>query len=276
MNGRIYFREVERAVWLALRSIAHCNSKDFDRRVREERPRKSQRMPWALCVFVALGALAAGQDVDLKARVELTRNGRRMQDASKVVVWLTPVGNTPAASAPVQTAIPQLVQKNKSFQPSLLVIPAGGKVEFPNHDPFFHNVFSLFDGKRFDLGLYESGTTQFVQFDKPGISYIFCNIHAQMSAVVIALNTPYYGISGWRGDIDIANVAPGRYQVHVFHPSVSAEALSAAEHEITVNEANTFLGNFSLQESNLELAHKNKYGRDYDRSDPDNPAYARP
>ena len=78
------------------------------------------------------------------------------------------------------------------------MIPAGGKVEFPNHDPFFHNVFSLFDGKRFDLGLYESGTTHFVQFDKPGISFIFCNIHAQMNAVVIALNTPYYAISDWR------------------------------------------------------------------------------
>jgi len=59
-------------------------------------------------------------------------------------------------------------------------------VEFPNHDPFFHNVFSLFEGTKFDLGLYESGTTRFVQFDKPGISFIFCNIHAEMSAVVIA------------------------------------------------------------------------------------------
>ncbi|MGC1978113.1 MAG: hypothetical protein WA671_15440, partial [Candidatus Sulfotelmatobacter sp.] len=120
---------------------------------------------------------------DLKGKVQLTRNGRRVNDASKVVVWLTPLGTTPAP-LPLQqrSQIPQLVQKDKSFHPSLLVIPAGGQVEFPNQDPFFHNVFSLFDGKRFDLGLYESGTTQFVKFDKPGISFIFCNIHAQMSA----------------------------------------------------------------------------------------------
>jgi hypothetical protein len=172
--------------------------------------------------------------------------------------------------------VPQLVQKDKSFQPSLLVIPAGGKVEFPNHDPFFHNVFSLFDGKRFDLGLYESGTTQFVQFDKPGISFIFCNIHPQMSAVVIALNTPYYAISNGRGEISIGGVVAGRYQMHVFHPSVSPEALHAAEREITVSVGDTFLGTFSLAESNLELAHKNKYGRDYDPPEPDSPAYARP
>ncbi|MGA7337475.1 MAG: hypothetical protein WBW91_12165, partial [Candidatus Sulfotelmatobacter sp.] len=163
---------------------------------------------------------------DLKGKVQLTRNGRRVNDASKVVVWLTPLGTTPAP-LPLQqrSQIPQLVQKDKSFHPSLLVIPAGGQVEFPNQDPFFHNVFSLFDGKRFDLGLYESGTTQFVKFDNPGISFIFCNIHAQMSAVVIALSTPYYAISNGHGEISIGNVIPGRYQMHVFHSSVSPDAL---------------------------------------------------
>jgi hypothetical protein len=222
-------------------------------------------------------ACASAQDVDLKGKVQLTRNGRLVNDASKVVVWLTPLGTTPVPPPPAQTLpVPQLVQKDKSFQPSLLVIPAGSKVEFPNHDPFFHNVFSLFDGKRFDLGLYESGTTQFVQFDKPGISFIFCNIHAQMSAVVIALNTPYYGISNGRGEIGISGVVPGRYQMHVFHLSVSPEALHATEREITVTAGDTFLGTFSLAESNLELAHKNKYGREYDPPEPDSPAYARP
>jgi plastocyanin len=222
--------------------------------------------------------LVAAQNVELKGKVQLTQNGRRVNNASKVVIWLTPLGTTPAPAPPPQktSQIPQLVQKDKSFQPSLVVIPAGGKVEFPNHDPFFHNVFSLFDGKRFDLGLYESGTTQFVQFDKPGISFIFCNIHAQMSAVVIALNTPYYAISNGRGEVVIGDVVPGRYQMHVFHPSVSPDALHAVEREITVTPADTFLGTFSLSESNLELAHKNKYGRDYDRPDPDSPAYARP
>jgi plastocyanin len=225
-----------------------------------------------LCPFVT------AQNVDVKGKVQLTRNGRRIGDASNVVVWLTPLGSGSDPKMPKQqpSEIPQIIQKDKAFHPSLVVIPAGGKVEFPNHDPFFHNVFSMFDGKRFDLGLYESGTTQFVQFDKPGISYIFCNIHAQMSAVVIALDTPYYAISSWRGDVSIPGVAPGRYQMHVFHPSVPTGALKAAERDITVNEENTFLGNLSFAESNLEVAHKNKYGRDYDRPDPDNPAYARP
>jgi plastocyanin len=230
-----------------------------------------------LCILLLPCVLASAQVAELKGKVQLTRSSHRVNDASNLVAWLTPLGNTPAVSPPRQgSPIPQLVQKNKSFQPSLLVIPAGGKVEFPNRDPFFHNVFSLFDGKRFDLGLYESGTTRFVQFDKPGISFIFCNIHAEMSAVVIALDTPYYAISDKHGGISIGDVVPGRYELHIFHPSVSPEALHAAEREITVTPGDTFLGTFTLAESDFELAHKNKYGRDYDRPDPDNPAYARP
>ena len=64
--------------------------------------------------------------------------------------------------------------------------------------------------------------------------------------------------------------------MHVFHPSVSSEALHAAEREITIGPRDTFLGTFALAESNLEITHKNKYGRDYDRPDPESPAYARP
>jgi plastocyanin len=225
---------------------------------------------------VVLAAVCAPAQQALKAHVLLTRDGHRLTNASKAVVWLTPVGATVEPPRQDASQIPQLAQKNKSFQPALLVIPVGGKVEFPNHDPFFHNVFSLFEGKRFDLGLYESGTTRFVQFDKPGVSFIFCNIHAQMSAVVIALATPYYAISDWRGEVSIPNVPPGRYHVQVFHSAVAPDTLRALNREITVTAGDTSLGTFTLTETDLALGHKNKYGRDYDRPDPDSPAYARP
>src|SRR5215475_7509670 len=177
--------------------------------------------------IVLLAGLCCHAQQTLKAHVDLTRNGHPLKDASKAVVWLTPVGMPVHPRPQPSSEIPQLVQRNKSFHPSLLVIPVGGKVEFPNRDPFFHNVFSLFDGKRFDLGLYESGTTRFVQFDKAGISFIFCNIHAQMSAVVIALATPFYGVSDARGEVSIAGVPPGRYSLQVFHADVAAADLRA-------------------------------------------------
>lgn len=229
---------------------------------------------FGLSLAMLLAAVCA--QAQLKAHVELTRDGHRLKDASQAVVWLTPLGTSIEAPKQKPSEIPQLVQKDKSFHPSLLVIPVGGKVEFPNHDPFFHNVFSLFEGKRFDLGLYESGTTRFVQFDKPGISFIFCNIHAQMSAVVIALATPYYAISNARGDLRLPEVPPGRYQVQVFHSAVPNDALRALSREITVAPGESTLGSFTLAESDVMVAHKNKYGRDYDRPLPDSPAYARP
>ena len=229
-----------------------------------------------LCLVLLAASSTLAQQPALKARVQLTRNGHHVANASQAVVWLTPVGTPVDPPQQKASEIPQLVQKNKAFHPSLLVIPVGGKVEFPNHDPFFHNVFSLFEGKRFDLGLYESGTTRFVQFDKPGISFIFCNIHTQMSAVVIALATPYYAISDARGDLSIPNVPPGRYELQVFHSSVAPDTLRALNREITVAPGATSLGAFTLAESDLLLAHKNKYGREYDRPEPDSPAYARP
>jgi plastocyanin len=225
--------------------------------------------------FLLASAVGSQAQQVLHAHVELTQNGRRARDASKAVIWLTPLGTKVAQPQQQPGEIPKLVQKNKSFQPGLVVIPVGGKVEFPNRDPFFHNVFSLYEGKRFDLGLYESGTTRFVQFDKPGISFIFCNIHAEMNAVVIALATPYYAISDARGDLSIANVPPGRYQLEIFHPSVAPDALRAVAREVTVAPEQNTLGSYSLSETNMVAAHKNKYGREYDPPQPDSPAYVR-
>src|ERR1700730_19338603 len=109
-------------------------------------------------------------------------------DTSNVAIWLVPL--EPAGAAiPASNRLPnppQLLQRNKTFEPHVLIVPLGTMVEFPNQDPFFHNIFSLYDGRRFDLGLYESGTKRSVRFDRPGVSFLFCNIHAEMSAVVLS------------------------------------------------------------------------------------------
>jgi len=236
--------------------------------------RAIRRASWAS--IVVLTSLSSQAQELLRAHIDLTRNGHRLKDASKAVIWLTPIGVAMEPPRQKPTEIPQLVQRNKMFHPSLLVIPVGGKVEFPNRDPFFHNVFSLFEGQRFDLGLYESGTTRFVEFDKPGISYIFCNIHAEMSAVVVTLSTPYYAISDARGEASIPDVPPGRYELQVFHAGVSPDTLHTMQREVTVSPGATSLGSFTLSESDVLLAHKNKYGREYDRPEPDSPTYVHP
>jgi plastocyanin len=197
------------------------------------------------------------------------------------VVWLTPLagaGGEATAAPPSPAASPaanlRLVQKNKSFQPHILVVQAGSTVEFPNHDPFFHNVFSLFEGKRFDLGLYEAGTSRMVRFDRPGISYIFCNIHPEMSAVVITIATPLYAVSNRDGQLSLTGVPYGRYILHVWSEGMGPENAQPLTREITIRQNASFLGVIRVPEANGQrMAHKNKYGREYDEPTPNNSVY---
>jgi len=238
---------------------------------------------WCACIgicFLLQWTVPAGVDaqVTVRGRVEVegTVNARHAV-LPGTVIWLTPVpggASDPSLTAPSASANLRLVQKNKSFEPHILVVPAGSSVEFPNHDPFFHNVFSLFEGKRFDLGLYEAGTTRMVRFDRPGISYIFCNIHPEMSAVVITLATPLFAISTRDGQLSLANVPYGRYMLHIWSEGMGPESKEGAEREITIAEGSTSLGVIRVPSiSGQSLAHKNKYGREYDAPTPDNSIY---
>jgi hypothetical protein len=234
----------------------------------------------AFCMLVVGGILAGAQEANLTARVALTHGGKviNSHQTGGAVLWLVPLGSRPASASlailPAQR--PQLLQKNKSFHPHLLVVPVGSVVEFPNRDPFFHNVFSLFEGKRFDLGLYEAGSSRQVLFDKPGISYIFCDIHAEMSAVIIALPTPYYGISDQRGQVLIAHVPAGRYILHLWDEAALPEELSAMTREVVISENTESLGLFRLTQTTPLMTHKNKYGLEYGPPAPDSPAYPQP
>jgi hypothetical protein len=150
------------------------------------------------------------------------------------------------------------------FSPHLLVVPTGSSVEFPNQDPFFHNVFSLFNGKRFDLGLYESGTSRAVRFDREGVSYIFCNIHPEMGAVVLALSTPYYSVSTGAGGVAIRGVPPGSYRLHVWSEGAQSANPVDAERIVLVGTAPVNLGEIALQAAADPMEHhKNKFGDDY-------------
>jgi plastocyanin len=245
------------------------------------RTRKFSRTVGRFLLMCALGTLlftlsAEGQQLVATGRV-VTANASEhtaAREKSRIVVWLEPV--EPKSQPPVQNVAVQhlsLTQKNKSFDPHLLVVRVGSVVDFPNRDPFFHNVFSLFDGKRFDLGLYEAGTTRHVRFDRPGVCYIFCNIHPEMSAVVIVLDTPYYAIASGSSSFTIPDVPAGRYQVHVWDERSLPETLNQLTREVTLSAAQPSLGAIRIPEADLPLAHKNKYGRDYDKPAPSNPGY---
>jgi hypothetical protein len=141
----------------------------------------------------------------------------------------------------------------------------GAQVFFPNLDPFFHNVFSLFDGKRFDLGLYEAGVTKQVTFSREGVSYIFCNIHPEMSAVVLVLSTPLYTTHGTNGVYAIPNVPAGEYEMHVWIEGLTQPALERMKRRVQV-AGDGDLGAVDASTAPREPAeHLNKFGQPYDR-----------
>jgi plastocyanin len=227
----------------------------------------------AIMTFFASAFGRQSQQVTVTGQVEVSKG----TDSSNAVVWLSAVGTQASVPASSHRQSAQLLQKNKTFSPHLLVVQVGTAVQFPNRDPFFHNVFSLFEGKRFDLGLYEAGSTRSVVFNRPGVSYIFCNIHPEMSAVVVALETPYYGVSDNKGLVTIPNVPAGMYDLEVWHERVLAENLESLKRIVQISAASNSLGVIRLiSQRNLSPAHKNKYGRDYDNPTPNAPVYIRP
>lgn len=217
-----------------------------------------------LC-WVSTAATGYAEMVDTSVQVQMTRLGKSKDQpagSAGVVIWLTPLSNESAASK-AKPGHYRLVQKDKTFTPHLLVIPTGSSVDFPNLDPFFHNVFSLFNGKRFDLGLYESGSSRTVHFDHDGVSYIFCNIHPEMSAIVVTLSTPYFGVSDADGNLLLHDVPPATYEMHVWAEGGSTPDLNALRRRVVVAASQKDLGVVDVTVNPHLPPHKNKFGEDY-------------
>jgi len=235
-------------------------------------------------ISIALLLIAVGfaYGADIRGRISHTNtDGALLSERGRsAVVWLTPLSGQIATSRNTPPTSPRhltLLQKNKQFDPHVLVVEVGSVVDFPNKDPFFHNVFSLFEGKRFDLGLYETGTTRSVRFDRPGICYIFCNIHSQMSAVVIVVNTPYFAVTKKSGEFEILGAAPGRYELNVWAEQCLPKTLKEFSRELTIGDDTAVLGTIRLPECREAVTvHQNKYGKSYDPEVFSKPGYTQP
>jgi plastocyanin len=232
---------------------------------------------WLLAILLAGLAFTptnAWQRARLTAQLELlnakvkTRQGK--PEASGVVIWLEAPGVSARPNPPRQ----KLNQRGKRFLPHVMVVEKGSEVDFPNSDPYFHNVFSLFNGKRFDLGLYASGESRPVLFNRVGVSYIFCNIHPLMSAVVVVVDSPYFALSDPNGKLTINDVPEGRYQLKVWHERATPQELASLTRTVQVSSSGTFdLGVVRINEAGyIPLAHPNKHGQPYD-NERNKPAY---
>jgi hypothetical protein len=215
---------------------------------------------WRLTAIAAVlaGTLKAQGTTSVSGRVTiLERPGEVTEDLGNVVVFLEPVG-APARLRPPPLTNTVIALHSRQFQPRVRVVLQGSKVEFPNDDPFNHNVFSKTNGG-FDTGVYGRNKTRENVFREAGVYPLYCNVHPRMTAFVITVNSPYFAQAGDDGRFTMQNVPAGQYKMHVWHDR-------ANDRTMNVMVPATGVGNMPVEldaRGYKYVQHKNKFGRDY-------------
>jgi plastocyanin len=144
----------------------------------------------------------------------------------------------PPALPPMRAAIRQ---QNETFVPHVVAITAGSTVDFPNGDPFFHDVFSLSRGGSFDLGSYPQGKSKSERFTRPGLIKVYCHLHSHMTASIMVFDHPYFAVPAADGAFVIEDVPPGTYSVIAWH-----ERIGESGQSVTVEPGRTSALQFAL------------------------------
>lgn len=181
-------------------------------------------------VFLALAAFFASATLAAPLELHVVDVGGKV--LSGTVVVLRNIDTARPVAKPVEARIDQM---DRQFVPHVLVVPTGSKIIFPNNDSVRHQVYSFSPAKRFNLPLYR-GTPPPVEFEKPGVVSLGCNIHDSMRAYVYVVDAQYYGRTDANGSWKGADVQPGTYTVEIWHP-LSRETRPIIEQKVTVPAA---------------------------------------
>ena len=207
------------------------------------------------CVAV-LASTLQGQGVVSGQVSILERPGEVSEDLANTVVFLEPV-TTGKVKAPAPTTTTIALEK-RQFSPRVRIIVEGSKVQFPNQDPWNHNVFSKINGG-FDTGVYGRGKTKDQKFDQAGVYSLYCNVHPRMTAFVIALKTPYFTQAGADGRYSLENIPAGQYKLNVWH-----DRTTLATKDVTVPATGLSNLRTDLDARGYKyVQHKNKFGQTY-------------
>ena len=170
-------------------------------------------MPVALLASAAVvGQVALPKSnaapVQAKRYEIVTKGGVLSTQPPLAVVYLDGTFPRPA-SVPTK----EVAQKDLTFVPALLPIRVGTRVEFPNLDDTYHNIFSYSPAKRFDLGRYrpEERPIPTQVFDKPGLVTLRCDIHEHMRGLILVLNSPYFVMTDTDGHFRLSGLPAGHY-----------------------------------------------------------------
>ena len=200
-------------------------------------------------------ATPAAEPGSINGTIAMTaKGGGPAEDLSGTVVYLDAAPGTPPATTV------NIDMKGKEFVPHVVVVGVGSRVEFPNFDPILHNVFSPSTPNNFDLGLYMRPDKGGFVFHHAGVAHVYCNIHPQMSAVVVVRDNPYFAKASRKGAFTFTGIPAGRYTLHAWHE----EAVKEATTSVAVPAGGTVSTSLALDASSFERqSHKRKDGKDY-------------
>jgi plastocyanin len=212
----------------------------------------------AVLLLLAFGAPLASAAA-LKGQVKLTGGDgpTSVGDFQDTVVFYTPDAKTkvrPLASGN------SITMRGKSFVPHVLTVTTGSAVKFPNGDPILHNIFSTTPGDSFDLGLYGPGVSKSVTFEHAGLVRVYCNVHHEMFAYVLVLDTPFYTHPDAAGSFELDSLPAGPGELTVWNPrgEVFRQHLDTPAAEPLAIEIK--LNRFAIP------AHFNKFGKPYEKN----------
>jgi len=181
----------------------------------------------AMCCGVLL--LTASIAVEARAGTitgKVTASG--VKDARNTVVYIDRI-ESQTFEPPAEPA--RIDQINKEFVPHVLPILKGGSVTFHNSDALLHNVH-LFQGRRslFNLATPAGAKPITKRFQEPGEVAVLCDVHPEMSAYIIVLETPYAAVTAEDGSYTIADVPPGTYALKTWHEKLKPVSKTVTLH----------------------------------------------
>ena len=222
--------------------------------------------PGRFALLLPLAAAFTAAAGEIRITVSVLDAAKQAAPGVGAVVWVVDAAAARRAAPAVR---PTIASKGKRFDPHVAVVPVGGTVQFPNLDRIYHNVFSLSDKARFDLGLYRNGASRTMTFENPGPVRIYCNIHPQMAAILVVIDGAIWAQAGSDGTAVLAGVPPGKATVRAWDER-GGEFTGVVD---VPEEGAVFLA-ISLDGSAFrDAGHKNKYGKDYPPPDDDGSRY---
>lgn len=165
-------------------------------------------MKTALLFALLLPALTQAATLTLNLRDE------RGNPAEDTVVYLM---SEKTPGMPLKQPHTQIDQINKTFVPLVSVVQRGTRVQFPNKDNIRHHVYSFSKAKKFEIKLYADTPAKPILFDQPGYVVMGCNIHDNMIAHLLVVETPYFAVADRNGRAVLADVPPGNYSLIAWH-----------------------------------------------------------